>query len=81
MGTRASVWSGGRTSPPLFCTDRRSRPAARGTGARDARIIQAGVGIFGTSWAELVRDVEGTTLEAIVEPVVAGRAWAGAVER
>ncbi|HEY7034921.1 MAG TPA: Gfo/Idh/MocA family oxidoreductase [Thermomicrobiales bacterium] len=40
------------------------------------RFIQAGVGSFGKSWAELVRDAEGTTLEAIVEPAAAGQAWA-----
>jgi predicted dehydrogenase len=39
------------------------------------RFIQAGVGSFGKSWAELVRDAEGTTLEAIVEPAAAGQAW------
>jgi predicted dehydrogenase len=40
------------------------------------RFIQAGVGSFGKSWAELVREAEGTTLEAIVEPAAAGQAWA-----
>jgi predicted dehydrogenase len=39
------------------------------------RFIQAGVGNFGKSWAELVRDAAGTTLEAIAEPAAEGRAW------
>jgi predicted dehydrogenase len=40
------------------------------------RVIAAGLGSFGKSWAEIVRDGEETELVAVVEPGADNRAWA-----
>ncbi|MCC6791752.1 MAG: Gfo/Idh/MocA family oxidoreductase [Thermomicrobiales bacterium] len=40
------------------------------------RVIAAGLGSFGKSWAEIVRDGEQTELVAVVEPGAENRAWA-----
>jgi predicted dehydrogenase len=40
------------------------------------RVIQAGLGSFGKSWAELVQRGDGTILTGVVEPEQAGREWA-----
>lgn len=40
------------------------------------RVIAAGLGSFGKSWAQIVRDGEHTELVAVVEPGAENRAWA-----
>jgi predicted dehydrogenase len=40
------------------------------------RVIAAGLGSFGKSWAEIVRDGEKTELVAVVEPFAENRKWA-----
>src|SRR5215218_4630863 len=40
------------------------------------RVIAAGLGSFGKSWAEIVRDGKETELVAVVEPFAENRAWA-----
>jgi predicted dehydrogenase len=45
---------------------------------RSLRVIQIGIGGFGSSWAEIARKAEGITLAAVVDPSPVAREWAHA---
>lgn len=43
---------------------------------RSLRVIQVGIGGFGSSWAEIARKAEGVVLAAVVDPSPVARGWA-----
>lgn len=44
--------------------------------SRNLRVVQVGIGGFGSSWASIARDTEGIALAAVVDPALSARKWA-----